>query len=62
MIPTPEQIRQALVNTQQQPRNYAPVIYPAIKNDEGRNCDEQPGLLVSNIRVTGDGQKDISIS
>jgi hypothetical protein len=40
MTPTPEQIRQALVNTQQQPRNHAPVIIQAIKNDESRNCDE----------------------
>jgi hypothetical protein len=62
MTPTPEQIRQALVNTQQQPRNHAPVIIQAIKNDESRNCDEQSGFLVSNIEVTDDGQKDISIS
>jgi len=61
MIPTPEQIRQALVNTQQQPRNYAPVIYQAHKNESPDVTSIEAFLCP--IGVTDEyGQKDINIS
>ena len=61
MSPTPEQIRQALQNTLQQPRNQAPVIYQSIKN-ETPDVTSAEGFLCP-IEVTDDdGQEDISIS
>ena len=34
MTPTPEQLRQALINTHQKPRNHAAAIYAAIRNEK----------------------------
>ena len=59
---TSEQIRQALINTSHKPRNHAPVIYQAIKNDEGRAVTSSIGLLVSNIEVSDDGQTNFTPS
>jgi hypothetical protein len=58
---TPQQIRQALINTRRKPRNHAPAIYRAIQNDETPGVDSAEGFFVSN-EVREHGQKDISIS
>ena len=36
MTPSPEQLRQAVQNTLRQPRNRAPLICQALKNDKAR--------------------------
>ena len=46
MTPSPEQTRQGLINTLQQPRNHAPVIFQAIKN-------EKPGYGAGSLKSSG---------